>query len=58
MAGFERALDLLASGRLPTDLLIEPDDVPLDSLFGALERLERQELAGKVMIAPRPRKEK
>ena len=56
--GFERALDLLASGRLPTDLLIEPDDVPLDSLFGALERLERQELAGKVMIAPRPRKEK
>ena len=51
--GFEHALELIASGRLPTDALIEPDDVPLDDLFTALERLERQELAGKVMVTPR-----
>lgn len=51
--GFERALALLAQGVLPIEHLIEPDDVPLDRLFSALERLERQELAGKVMVAPR-----
>lgn len=50
--GFETALELLASGALPTEHLIEPTDVPLDDLFGALEALERQELAGKVMIVP------
>ena len=53
--GFRDALDLLAGGALPTDLLIEAEDVPLDGLFPALERLERQELAAKVMIVPRPR---
>ena len=26
--GFERALELLASGELPSDLLVEPDDCP------------------------------
>jgi 2-desacetyl-2-hydroxyethyl bacteriochlorophyllide A dehydrogenase len=51
--GFENALELLASGTLPTEHLIEPTDVPLVDLFGALEALERQELAGKVMIVPR-----
>ena len=30
--GFERALELLASGALPTDLLIDADDVPLDRI--------------------------
>ena len=53
VGGFEHALELIASGRLPTDALIEPDDVPLDDLFSALECLERQELAGKVMVIPR-----
>ena len=51
--GFEKALELLASGTLPTDHLIEPTDVQLDDLFGALESLGRQEFAGKVMIVPR-----
>ena len=51
--GFGDALALLASGALPTELLIEPDDVPLDGLFDALCELERQERAGKVMIVPR-----
>lgn len=50
--GFERALDLLASDVLPTDLLIEPDDVPLDGLGAALRSLARGEVAGKVMVAP------
>ena len=50
--GFRAALALLAEGTLPTQHLIEPDDVPLSGLFDALERLERRELAGKVMIAP------
>jgi (R,R)-butanediol dehydrogenase/meso-butanediol dehydrogenase/diacetyl reductase len=51
--GFGAALALLASDALPTNALIEPNDVPLDDLFSALEQLERQELAGKVMIVPR-----
>ncbi|HKY16950.1 MAG TPA: alcohol dehydrogenase catalytic domain-containing protein [Microthrixaceae bacterium] len=50
--GFERALDLLASGDLPTDVLIEPDDVPLDGLLDAMTGLARGEIAGKVMIVP------
>lgn len=50
--GFERALELLASGALPTDLLIEPEDVPLDGLGSALGALARGELAGKVMVVP------
>jgi (R,R)-butanediol dehydrogenase/meso-butanediol dehydrogenase/diacetyl reductase len=51
--GYERAIELLASGRLPSDALIEPIDVALTDLFPALERLEAGELAGKVMIIPR-----
>ena len=51
--GFERALALLASGALPTERLIEPDDVPLDGLGAALGALARGEVAGKVMIVPR-----
>ena len=51
--GFEAALALLASGRLPLDLLIEPDDVPLDAVGDAMRRLGAGELAGKVMVVPR-----
>ncbi len=51
--GFRDALELLASGALLTDRLIESEDVPLESMFDALERLERRELAGKVMITPK-----
>jgi 2-desacetyl-2-hydroxyethyl bacteriochlorophyllide A dehydrogenase len=50
--GFAHALELLASGRMPLDALIEPDDVPLDGLLGALQRCQAGELSGKVMIVP------
>ena len=50
--GFGPALALLASGALPTDLLIEPDDVPLDGVVDAMQRLARGEVPGKVMVRP------
>jgi threonine dehydrogenase-like Zn-dependent dehydrogenase len=50
--GFGPALELLASGRMPLDLLIEPDDVSLDQLLPTLHRLAAGELAGKVMVKP------
>ena len=51
-AGFAPALELLASGDMPLDLLIEPDDVLLDELLPTLHRLAAGELAGKVMVRP------
>lgn len=50
--GFVSALELLASGDLPLDLLIEADDVLLDTLGPTLRRLAAGELAGKVMVRP------
>jgi hypothetical protein len=50
--GFENALALLASGVLPTALLIEPADVPLRQLMGTLRDLSSGILAGKAMVAP------
>ena len=50
--GFEQSLAMLASGRLPVDRLIEPDDVPLTGCLDAMQRLASGELAGKVMITP------
>jgi threonine dehydrogenase-like Zn-dependent dehydrogenase len=50
--GFGPALELLASGRMPLDLLIEPDDVSLDQLLPTFHRLKAGELAGKVMVTP------
>jgi threonine dehydrogenase-like Zn-dependent dehydrogenase len=50
--GFDDALALLASGRLPVDRLIEPDDVSLDGLLAAMERLAAGDLAGKVLVTP------
>lgn len=49
---YDRALELLATGALPTDLLIEPEDVPLGGVQRAMERLVAGELAGKVMVSP------
>ena len=51
--GFDHAVGLLASGALPTDLLIEPDDVPLSGLLDAMRRLAAGEVAGKVLVVPR-----
>ena len=50
--GFPRALELLVSAGFPLDLLIEPEDVPLDGLLGAIERLGAGEIPAKVLIAP------
>ena len=51
--GFPRALELLASGRMPLDRLIEPEDVPLGGLLDAMHDLAGGRTAGKVMINPR-----
>ncbi len=51
--GFERALELLASGRLPLAGLIDPVDVPLDGLGAALADLASGRIAGKVLVTPR-----
>jgi threonine dehydrogenase-like Zn-dependent dehydrogenase len=50
--GFERALELLARPDFPTDLLIEPGEVPLDGILTAIQGLGAGDLAGKVMIVP------
>ncbi|HEX5265823.1 MAG TPA: alcohol dehydrogenase catalytic domain-containing protein [Acidimicrobiales bacterium] len=52
-ADYEEALELLASARLPTADLIEPDDVPLSGMLAAMEQLVAGERAGKVMVVPR-----
>lgn len=51
--GFEQALALLASGRLPTDRLIEPDDASLDELLPKMKSLAAGDLVAKTMIDPR-----
>ncbi|MGQ0823410.1 MAG: zinc-dependent alcohol dehydrogenase [Actinomycetota bacterium] len=51
--GFPRALELLASGRMPNDLLVEPADYPLSRLLDAAIALHEGELAAKAMIVPR-----
>jgi L-iditol 2-dehydrogenase len=50
--GFPRALELLSSGRVPVDVLVEADDVPLDGLLDAALGLQDGTLAAKVMIVP------
>jgi 2-desacetyl-2-hydroxyethyl bacteriochlorophyllide A dehydrogenase len=50
--GFQPALDLLDSGVLPVELLIEPDDVPLDGVLEAMQRLSRGEIPSKVLVNP------
>jgi len=51
--GFERALELLASQKMPNELLIEPGEVGLDQISGALVDLASGRAAGKVMVVPR-----
>ena len=50
--GFVEALDLLSSGRLPVDALLEPGDVPLGGLLDALRGLAAGRIAGKVLVRP------
>src|SRR5262245_56585992 len=50
--GFTRALELLASGKVPLDVLVEADDVPLDGLLDAALGLHEGRLAAKVMVVP------
>jgi (R,R)-butanediol dehydrogenase/meso-butanediol dehydrogenase/diacetyl reductase len=50
---YRAAMDLLAAGRLPTDVLIEPEVLPLTRLQWGMEQLVAGELAGKVMVSPR-----
>ena len=52
-ADYEHCLGLLAAATLPTDLLIEPDDVPLSGLQRAMELLVAGALPGKVLVAPK-----
>jgi threonine dehydrogenase-like Zn-dependent dehydrogenase len=51
--GFAQALELLASGKVPLDVLVEPEDVPLSGLLDAAIRLHEGELAAKVMVVPK-----
>ncbi len=50
--GFAPALELLASGRLPVDLLIEPTDISLGALLPTLHDLARGDIAAKVLVRP------
>lgn len=50
--GFDDALALLATGRLPIDLLIDAQDVALDGIVAAMKRLVAGEIAGKVLVDP------
>jgi threonine dehydrogenase-like Zn-dependent dehydrogenase len=52
LGGFDRALELLASGAMPTDRLLEPVDIPLEGLSEALRCLYEGELPGKALVAP------
>jgi 2-desacetyl-2-hydroxyethyl bacteriochlorophyllide A dehydrogenase len=51
-AGFGPALDLLASGALPLDLLVEPVDIALDEVLPTMHQLAQGALPGKVMVTP------
>jgi 2-desacetyl-2-hydroxyethyl bacteriochlorophyllide A dehydrogenase len=50
--GFEQALALLASGRLPVDHLVEPEEVPLHGVLDAMRGLAEGRTAGKVLVRP------
>jgi (R,R)-butanediol dehydrogenase/meso-butanediol dehydrogenase/diacetyl reductase len=51
--GFPRALELLASNKMPNDLLVEQEDYPLNRLLDAAIGLHEGELAAKAMIVPK-----
>jgi 2-desacetyl-2-hydroxyethyl bacteriochlorophyllide A dehydrogenase len=51
-SGFGPALELLASGAMPLDALVEPVDISLDDLLPVMRRCAAGELPGKVMVRP------
>jgi (R,R)-butanediol dehydrogenase/meso-butanediol dehydrogenase/diacetyl reductase len=50
--GFQPAVDLLDSGTLPFEALIEPQNVPLSEVMVSMERLALGEIPSKVMVQP------
>ena len=52
LGGFEDSLKLLSETDFPTELLLEPDDVSLEGISGALAGLAAGDLAGKVLVSP------
>ena len=50
--GLPDALELIASGRLPMDVLLEPDHVGLGGILDIMGRLRAGEVAGKVLVKP------
>ena len=50
--GIREAVALLAEGRVPVDLLVEPEIISLDEVADACAKLASGHLAGKVMVAP------
>ena len=50
--GFASALELISSGLLPLDDLVEPGSVGLDALLDTMVRLRSGEVAGKVLVRP------
>jgi len=50
--GFGPAVELLGSGTLPLQALMEPEDIPLSGVMDAMERLARGEIPSKVMVQP------
>jgi (R,R)-butanediol dehydrogenase / meso-butanediol dehydrogenase / diacetyl reductase len=50
--GIQEAVELLAAGRVPVDVLVEPAIISLDEVADACAKLASGDLAGKVMVAP------
>ena len=50
--GLPAALEMIASGVLPMDVLLEPDPVGLDGILDVMGRLRSGEVAGKVLVQP------
>jgi L-iditol 2-dehydrogenase len=51
-SGIPDALTLLASGTLPLDALLMPDDVPLEHLLEAMKALKIGDIPRKVLVRP------
>ena len=55
--GFPRALELLTSGKVPLDVLVEAEDFPLNRLLDAAVGLHEGTLPAKAMVVPRVEEE-